>query len=157
MTIRVMRTSVAVLVVLALLGVGGAAGPTSEVRLPAFSSSESVEAMAWPRRGAAAGRDGGTPDTTSTLGEVPGKPHTAFAIAAAFGQQPPQPQQQEEFVPIDELPPQDQLAAAPLLVAAYAFVVLALFAYVLSVSRRLGVVQREIERLESDLKRGGRT
>ena len=58
-------------------------------------------------------------------------------------QQPP-PQQQEEFVPIDQLPPQDQLPAAPLLIAAYSFVVLALFAYVLSVARRLSVVQREI-------------
>lgn len=68
-----------------------------------------------------------------------------------------QPQQQDEFVPIDELPPQDQLPAAPLLVAAYSFVVLALFAYVLSVARRMGTVQRELERLESDLKRSGRT
>lgn len=68
-----------------------------------------------------------------------------------------QPQQQDEFVPIDELPPQDQLPAAPLLVAAYAFVVLALFAYVVSVARRLGGVQRELDRLQSDLKRGGRT
>ena len=68
-------------------------------------------------------------------------------------QQPQQPQQQDEFVPIDQLPPQDQLPAAPLLVAAYVFVVLALFAYVVSVARRLGAVQREVERLESDLKR----
>ena len=60
-------------------------------------------------------------------------------------------------MPIDELPPQDQLPAAPLLVAAYAFVVLALFAYMLSVARRLGGVQRDLERLESDLKRSGRT
>ena len=65
-------------------------------------------------------------------------------------------QQQEEFVPIDELPPQDQLPAAPLLVTAYSFVVLALFAYVVSVARRLGRVQRELDRLESDLKRRGR-
>jgi CcmD family protein len=64
------------------------------------------------------------------------------------------PQQQEEFIPIDQLPPQDQLPAAPLLVTAYSFVVLALFAYVLSVARRLGVVQRELDRLQSDLKRG---
>ncbi len=68
-----------------------------------------------------------------------------------------QPQPQDEFVPIDELPPQDQLPAAPLLVAAYAFVVLALFAYVVSVARRLGEVQRDLDRLESDLKRSGRT
>lgn len=67
-----------------------------------------------------------------------------------------QPEPQDEFVPIDELPPQDQLPAAPLLVAAYAFVVLALFAYVVSVARRLGGVQRDLDRLESDLKRTGR-
>jgi CcmD family protein len=72
-------------------------------------------------------------------------------------QQPPQPKQQDEFVPIEELPPQDQLPAAPLLVAAYSFVVLTLFAYLLSVARRLGTVQRELERLETDLKRSGRT
>ena len=68
-----------------------------------------------------------------------------------------QPQQQDEFIPIEQLPPQDQLPAAPLLVAAYSFVVLALFTYVLSVARRLGSVQRELERLESELKRSGRT
>ena len=67
------------------------------------------------------------------------------------------PQQQDEFVPIDELPAQDQLPAAPLLVAAYSFVALALFAYILSVARRMATVQRELERLESDLKRSGRT
>ncbi len=67
------------------------------------------------------------------------------------------PQQQDEFVPIDELPAQDQLPAAPLLVAAYSFVALALFAYVISVARRMATVQRELERLESDLKRSGRT
>jgi CcmD family protein len=72
----------------------------------------------------------------------------------AQAQQPP-PQQQDEFVPIDELPPQDQLPAAPLLVAAYSFVVLTLFAYLVSVARRLTSVQRELERLEGDLKRGG--
>ena len=70
-------------------------------------------------------------------------------------QQPPQ--QQEEFIPIEKLPPQDQLPAAPLLVAAYSFVALALFAYVVSVARRLGSVQRELDRLESELKRSGRT
>ena len=74
----------------------------------------------------------------------------------ASAQQPP-PQQQDEFVPIDTLPPQDQLPAAPLLVTAYAFVLLVLFGYVVSVARRLTTVQRELERLESDVKRSGRT
>ena len=67
-----------------------------------------------------------------------------------------QPQQQNEFIPIDQLPPQDQLPAAPLLIAAYAVVMLALFVYVASVARRLGSVQRELERLETDIKRGSR-
>ena len=64
-----------------------------------------------------------------------------------------QPEQQNEYVPIDQLPPQDQLPAAPLLVTAYAVVMVGLFAYVLSVARRLTTVQRELERLESDLKK----
>lgn len=68
-----------------------------------------------------------------------------------------QPAPVDEFVPIDELPPQDQLPAAPLLVSAYAFVVLALFAYVVSVARRLGSVQRDLDRLQADIKRGHRS
>jgi CcmD family protein len=69
-------------------------------------------------------------------------------------QQPPRPQQQDEFVPIDQLPPQDQMPAAPLLIAAYSFLMLALFGYVLSLARRMSAVRQEIRRLEADLKRG---
>ena len=77
--------------------------------------------------------------------------------APLAAQQPqPQPQQQDEFVPVSQLPAQDQLPAAPLLVIAYAFVWLALFAYLVSVARRLSYVQREVERLETDMKRGSR-
>lgn len=79
----------------------------------------------------------------------------SFSLAAgpAFAQQPEpqQPKQTDEFVPVSQLPPQDQLPAAPLLVVAYAFVWLVLFAYVVSVSRRLGKVQHEVQRLESDM------
>ena len=67
-----------------------------------------------------------------------------------------QPEQQGEFVPLDQLPPQEQLPAAPLLVGAYVFVMLALFGYLFSVARRLNRVEREVERLEGDLKRGAR-
>jgi CcmD family protein len=83
----------------------------------------------------------------------------AFDVTAYARSQPQQPpKQQDEFIPIDELPPQDQLPAAPLLIAAYSFVALALFAYVISVARRLGSVQRELERLESEVKQhNGRT
>jgi CcmD family protein len=67
-----------------------------------------------------------------------------------------QPQQQTEFVPLDQLPPQEQLPAPRLLIAAYSFVLAALFLYVLSVARRVSGVRREVERLETDLKRSGR-
>jgi len=67
-----------------------------------------------------------------------------------------QPRQQEEFTPIDQLPPQEQLPAAPLLVGAYAFVVLMLFGYLVMVSRRLSAIQAEVNRLDADLKRAGK-
>jgi CcmD family protein len=81
----------------------------------------------------------------------PATPQAQATLAQA------QPEPQEEFVPLNELPPQDQLAAAPLLIAAYSFVVVMLFLYVISVGRRMATVQKEIERLESDIKRSGRT
>jgi CcmD family protein len=67
-----------------------------------------------------------------------------------------QPRQQEEFTPIDQLPPQEQLSAAPLLVGAYAFVLLMLFGYLVMVSRRLTTIQSEVDRLDADLKRTGK-
>ena len=66
-----------------------------------------------------------------------------------------QPRQQEEFTPIDQLPPQEQLPAAPLLVGAYAFVLLMLFGYLVIVSRRLGIIQREVDRLDNDMRQSG--
>ena len=67
------------------------------------------------------------------------------------------PRQQEEFTPIDQLPPQEQLPAAPLLVGAYAFVLLMLFGYLVMVSRRLSAIQTEVDRLDADLKRSGKS
>ena len=75
---------------------------------------------------------------------------------AKQAQQPP-PQQQEEFIPIDQLPPEEQLPAAPLLIGAYAFVLLMLFGYMFITSRRLTVIQREVDRLDSDFKRASRS
>jgi hypothetical protein len=66
------------------------------------------------------------------------------------------PRQQEQFTPIDQLPPQEQLPAAPLLVGAYAFVLLMLFGYLVMVSRRLSAIQTEVDRLDADLKRSGK-
>jgi CcmD family protein len=83
----------------------------------------------------------------------------ALVVAAAAQPGPAfaqQPEQQNEFVPIDQLPPQDQLPAAPLLIAAYAVVLVALFVYVLMVARRLSAVQQELSRLEHEMKRSTR-
>ena len=70
--------------------------------------------------------------------------------------QTPTQGQQTEFIPLDQLPPQDQLPAPRLLIAAYVFVLAALFFYVVSVSRRLGAVHREVQRLEADIRKSGR-
>jgi CcmD family protein len=67
-----------------------------------------------------------------------------------------QPTPQDEFIPISELPAQDQLPAAPLLITAYAFVLVALFLYVFSVARRLTNVQQELSRLDSTIKQGNK-
>ncbi len=68
-------------------------------------------------------------------------PATTFAQAQ---QKPQTPAQQNEFVPVDELPPADQLPAAPLLVAAYAVAWLAIFFYLFSIWRRLQKVEKEL-------------
>ena len=71
-------------------------------------------------------------------------------VAVAQSAQPPQ--QMDEFVPIDELPQQEQIPAANLLIPAYAFVWVAVLVYVVSIARRLSGVQHEVQRLEADLK-----
>ena len=55
---------------------------------------------------------------------------------------------QSEFVPVNTLPAGDQLPAAPLLVAAYAFVWIATMFYVWTVWRRLNKVEAEMRVLE---------
>jgi len=70
-----------------------------------------------------------------------------FLLAAATWAFQPPPAQ-GEFVPINQLPPGDQLPAAPLLIAAYAFVWIALIVYLWSIWRRLGKVETELHALE---------
>jgi len=57
------------------------------------------------------------------------------------------PSGQTEFVPASELPPADQLPAAPFLIAAYAFVWVAVMFYVWTVWRRLNKVEAEMHSL----------
>jgi hypothetical protein len=55
---------------------------------------------------------------------------------------------QGEFVPASSLPPGDQLAAAPLLIAAYAFVWVAAMVYLWSIWRRLTKVEADMRAFE---------
>jgi CcmD family protein len=58
---------------------------------------------------------------------------------------------QTEFIPVDELPAAEQLPAAPLVIAAYAFVWLAFLAYVFMTWRKVGKVEAEIGALSAQL------
>lgn len=58
---------------------------------------------------------------------------------------------QAGFVPAKDLPAQEQIPAAPLVMAAYAFVWAALLVYVWTVWRRLARVEREVHDLSARL------
>ena len=81
----------------------------------------------------------------------------ACAVSGAMAAQPPQGQPpqgqrpQDEFVPVKDVGQQEQLPAAPLLVAAYIVVWLALLVYLWSIWRRLSKVDRELAALTSRL------
>ena len=80
----------------------------------------------------------------------------AGALAPLAAHQPPQGDPQEEFVPVKDLPQQEQLPAAPLLISAYAFVWVALLVYVWTVWRRLLKVEREMRDLSGRINQPGR-
>ena len=82
-----------------------------------------------------------------------------FAFQAPPGQTPPgqAPPGQGEFLPVDQLPPSEQLPAAPLLIAAYIFAWLAVFFYVWTVWRRLNKVDAEMRVFETRQRQRGNT
>lgn len=66
--------------------------------------------------------------------------------ALAFAQAPaPSP---DEFVPISQIPAEEQIPAINLVAAAYAFVWLGLIGYVWSLGRRLAKTEDDLARLE---------
>ena len=71
---------------------------------------------------------------------------TMFAFLVALVLQPPAGQ--NEFVPASSIPRTDQLQAAPLLIAAYAFVWIAACFYLWTIWRRLRKVEDEMQALE---------
>ncbi len=66
-------------------------------------------------------------------------------IASALGQ-PPQPP--EGFLPVNQLPPGQELPAAPFLIGAYVFFLLLMMFYLWTIWRRLGKVQDEMRALQ---------
>jgi len=63
------------------------------------------------------------------------------------------PAGQSEFRPATDVPPSEQLPAAPLLIGAYVFVLLAVLFYVWTIWRRLNKVEADIRALERTAKR----
>jgi len=71
----------------------------------------------------------------------------AVPAVQAWQPAPSQPGAQEDYVPASSLPQVERLPAAPLLIAAYAFVWVALLAYVWTLWRRLLTLEREMKAL----------
>jgi CcmD family protein len=65
-------------------------------------------------------------------------------------------QQPDGFISASELPPTEQIPAAPLLIAAYAIVWIALAVYLWSIWSRMGRVERELQMLQQQRGRGAR-
>ena len=78
---------------------------------------------------------------------------TLLSFAPVFAAQPPG---QDQFVPVKELPPSEQMPAAPLLITAYAvFLILVVF-YLWTIRRRLNKVDADMRALEQRMAhRGG--
>jgi len=70
----------------------------------------------------------------------------ALTAAPALAQQPAAGQ--NEFVPVSSLPPTEKMPAAPFLIAAYAFVWLAVMFYLWTIWRRLNKVEADMRTLE---------
>jgi len=70
----------------------------------------------------------------------------AAAPAITIAAQPPP---QSEFVPVDEVPPGEQIPAINLVATAYGFVWVVVLGYVWSIARRLQKVEAELADLES--------
>ena len=68
----------------------------------------------------------------------------APGIAAASQPQPP-----KEFVPVEGVPPGEQIPAINMVAAAYGFAWVAVMGYVWSIARRLKHVETELTDLES--------
>lgn len=76
--------------------------------------------------------------------------------ASSDAQTPTPPAARDEFVPLDELPPGEEVAAGALVVTAYSVVWVLFVGYVWLLSRRLTQVQREINEVRQHQSRESR-
>jgi CcmD family protein len=74
---------------------------------------------------------------------------TLTLLAAVPAVLPAQPQPSpDEFVPVSEVPPEEQIPAINLIAAAYGFVWIAVVGYVWSLGRRLQKAEADLAALE---------
>ena len=92
----------------------------------------------------------------TTMGKLVRAAAVAVLLAAspamAFAQTPAQ----EGFVPVDQLPGQEELPAAPLVAAAYAVAWVAVLIYLFSIWKRLAAVEREMADVARRIQAGER-
>ena len=70
------------------------------------------------------------------------------ATSAQPGTPPAATPATDGFVPVTDLPPEEQLPAAPLVLSAYAIIWVAVLLYVAMLWRRLGAVQKDLDALK---------
>ena len=120
-------------------------------RLPGMLSAAGAGGAGRRGRTVRAGRVGGVSRLRDAGGAGRRGRTVLLALAAVllvlWAAPPPagaQPEPVDEFVPIDELPDEDRLPAAPFLIAAYSIVWLLAFGYFWLLSRRQAEVERDL-------------
>ena len=78
-------------------------------------------------------------NATTGIGSIASQPATP---------PPAPPAAVDGFVPVTDLPPAEQLPAAPLVLGAYAFIWVAVLVYVALLWRRLAAVQKDLDALK---------